>query len=262
MRFMAQKPCTVRSLTELRRRSTELAAGDLVLGPVAVKAGEDIILLDLNDRGVVFFPPFLAQMVARTKSAQAQVLGDYMLPGTFVAHDLPDLAARLGDARMSGPVVSKRDRAHLGLGVSLWPNLEALHSLAVVQPLPFPLVVQPFLAEARDLRFVVVGEYSEAYERLNPQGFRKNLFQGGASRPVEVSPELLAFCRRAMTRGKFPYAVLDVLISPQGEAFLSEINFHAGLKGSQLGQAEFRRRVAALLEDFQRQWESSLTIQS
>ncbi len=259
---MAREPCILRSLTELRRRYTELAAGDLVLGPLAVKPGEEIILLDLNDRGVDFFPPLLAQSVVRSKSAQAQVLRDYMLPGTFVAHDLPDLAARLGDAHMSGPVVSKRDRAHLGLGVSLWPSLEALHSLAVVQPLPFPLVVQPFLAEARDFRVVVVGEYTEAYERLNPQGFRKNLFQGGTFRPVEVSPELLSFCRRAMARGKFPYAVLDVLISPQGEAFLSEINFHAGLKGSQLGQAEYRRRVAALLEDFQRQWESSLTIQS
>jgi ribosomal protein S6--L-glutamate ligase len=259
---MARQPRVVRSLTDLRRRSAELAAGDLVLGPVAVKPGEEIVLIDLKERGVAFFPTLLAQLVARTKSAQAQVLGDYMLPGTFVAHSLADLAARLGDDQMSGPVVSKRDRAHLGLGVSLWPSLEALHSLAVLQPLPFPLVIQPFLADARDLRVVVVGEYTEAYERLNPQGFRKNLFQGGTFQPVEVSPELLTFCRRAMARGKFPYAVLDVLISPAGEPFLSEINFHAGLKGSQLGQAEYRRRVNALLEDFQRQWESSLTIQS
>jgi ribosomal protein S6--L-glutamate ligase len=258
---MARRPCIVRSLTELRRRHLELAEGDLILGPLAVKPGEEVILLDLHDRGVVFFPPLLAQAVARTKSAQAQVLKDYMLPGTFVAHALPDLAAHLGDARLSGPVVSKRDRAHLGLGVSLWPSLEALHSLAVLQPLPFPLVVQPFLAEARDFRVVVVGEYIEAYERLNPQGFRKNLFQGGTFHPVEVGPELLSFCRGAMARGKFPYAVLDVLMSHRGEAFLSEINFHAGLKGSQLGQAEFRRRVNAFLEDFQRQWESSLTTQ-
>jgi ribosomal protein S6--L-glutamate ligase len=259
---MTRVPCIVRSLTDLRRHYPELATGDLILGPLAVKSGEEVILFDLYDRGIVFFPPLLAQSVAQTKSAQAQVLRDYMLPGTFVARDLSDLAAHLADTQMSGPVVSKRDRAHLGLGVSLWPSLEALHSLAVVQPLSFPLVVQPFLAEARDLRVVVVGEYREAYERLNPQDFRKNLFQGGTSRPVEVSPELLAFCQQVMARGKFPYAVLDVLISRKGEAFLSEINFHAGLKGSKLGQADFRGRVKALLEDFQRQWESSLTIQS
>jgi glutathione synthase/RimK-type ligase-like ATP-grasp enzyme len=262
MRLMTRKPCVVRSRTELLRHYAELAAGDLILGPVAVKPSEEIILLDLHDRGVVFFPPLLAQVVVRTKSAQAQVLCDYMLPGTFVAHDLPDLAAHLSEASLAGPVVSKRDRSHLGLGVSLWPSLEALHSLAVIQALPFPLVVQPFLAEARDFRVVVVGEYTEVYERLNPEGFRKNLFHGGTFHPVEVTPELLTFCRRAMARGKFPYAVLDVLISPEGEPFLSEINFHAGLKGSQLGQAEYRRRVAALLEDFQRQWENSLTTPS
>jgi glutathione synthase/RimK-type ligase-like ATP-grasp enzyme len=256
---MTRAPLIIRSLTELRRRSPELAAHDLVLGPLAVKPGEETILIDLRERDVVFFPPLLAQLVARTKTAQAQVLGDYMLPGTFVVHSLPDLAARLGDARLSGPVVSKRDRAHLGLGVGFWPSLEALYSLAGLTPLPFPLVVQPFLAEARDLRVVVVGEYTEAYERFNTQGFRKNLFQGGANRPVPPSPELLSCCRRVMARGKFPYAVLDLLISPQEEAFLSEINFHAGLKGSSLGQAEFRRRVQSLLEEFQHQWEKSLT---
>lgn len=258
MRFMTRSACIVRSLTELRRRYPELAVGDLVLGPLAVKPGEEIILLDLHDRGVAFFPPLLAQMAARAKTAQAQVLGDYMIPGTFVAHGPSDLAACLGDARLAGPVVSKRDRAHLGLGVSLWPSLEVLYSLAALQPLPFPLVVQPFLEEARDFRVVVVGDYTEAYERVNAEGFRKNLFQGGNFRPVDLSPALLAFCRRAMARAKFPFAVLDVLLSPAAEPYLSEINFHAGLKGSRLGQAEFRRRVEILLEDFQRQWESSL----
>ena len=256
---MTRAPLIIHSFTELRHRYADLTSGDLVLGSLAVKPGEEITLLDLLERGVVFFPPLLAQLVARTKTSQAQVLGDFMLPGTFVAYGLPDLAARLGDVRLSGPVVSKRDRSHLGLGVGFWPSLEALYSLAGLTPLPFPLVVQPFLAEARDVRVVVAGEYAEAYERLNPQGFRKNLFQGGAFHPVDLSPELLAFCRRAMARGKFPYAILDVLLSPQGEAFLSEINLHAGLKGSRLGQAEFRRRVQNLLEDFLCQWEKSST---
>lgn len=256
---MTRAPIIIRSLTELRQSYQDLAPGDLILGPLAVKPGEEIKLLDLWDRGVMFFPPLLAQLVARLKTAQAQVLGDFMLPGTFVAHGLPDLAARLGDSRLSGQVVTKRDRTHLGLGVSLWPNLEALHSLASLSPLPFPLVVQPFLPGARDLRTVVVGDYAEAYERLNPQGFRKNLFQGGAFRPADITSELLEFCQRVMARGKFPYAVLDVLLDPQGQAYLSEINFHAGLKGSRLGQADYRRRVQALLEDFQSQWESSST---
>lgn len=256
---MNQAPTIVTSLTELRRRYPDLKAGDLVLGPLAVKPGEEIKLWDLKERGVVFFPPLLAQVLARTKTAQAQVLAEFMVPGTFVAFGLPDLAARLGDARLAGPVVTKRDGAHLGLGVSLWPSLEVLYSLASLHSLPFPLVVQPFLSEARDLRVIVLGDYVEAYERLNPQGFRKNLFQGGAFQPVPLTQELLAFCRRAMNKGKFPYAVLDILLSPQGRPYLSEINFHAGLKGSRLGQAEFRRRINLLKEEFQRQWENSGT---
>ncbi|MFZ2088362.1 MAG: hypothetical protein WAU47_07280, partial [Desulfobaccales bacterium] len=189
---MIPSVCIIRSLTDLRRRHPELAAGDLVLGPLAVKPGEEIVLLDLHERGVGFYPPLLAQMTARTKTAQAQVLGDYMIPGTFVAHSPADLAARVADPRLAGPVVSKRDRAHLGLGVSFWPSFEVLYSLAALQPLPFPLVIQPFLEGARDFRVVVVGDYVEAYERLNPEGFRKNLFQGGAFRALEVNPELLS----------------------------------------------------------------------
>lgn len=254
---MPPPPLLIRRLAELRRHYPQLAAGDLILGPLAVKPGEEMKLLDLADRGVHFFPPLLAQLLARKKSAQAQVLGEFMLPGTVVACDLPDLASLMGDARLTGPVVAKKDRAHLGLGVSLWPSLETLHSLAALSPLPFPLVVQPFLEGARDLRAVVLGDYHEVYERVNPGAFRKNLFQGGSFQPGTMTPELLDFCRRVMARGKFPYAVLDLLVSPAGEFFLSEINFHAGLKGSRLGQEEYRRRVQDLLEDFQRQWASS-----
>jgi len=137
-------------------------------------------------------------MLIRSKVAQAEVLGEFMVPGTFVAYSLPDVARRLGESHTlgGGQVIAKRDQAHLGLGVSLWPSLETLYSLGGLQGLPYPLVVQPFLSGGRDLRVVVVGDYAEAYERLNPHSFRKNLFQGGSSRPIPLTPELLAFCRR------------------------------------------------------------------
>ena len=155
--------------------------------------------------------------------------------------------------------MAKRDRAHLGLGVSLWPSLEAVCSLAGLQPLTYPLIIQPYVAETRDLRIVVLGDYAEAYERVNPHSFRKNLFQGGASRPVSLEDEPLAFCRRVMARGQFPYAVLDLLLAPDGRLFLSEINLKGGLTGARLNQGEFRERVQTLSEDFARQWESSST---
>ncbi len=249
----------IRTITEFRRLYRKLGPGDAVLGPLPWREGEEAKLLDLVDRGVALFPPALAQMLSRSKVAQAEVLGEFMVPGTFVAYHLPDLARRLGEfhALGGGQVVAKRDRAHLGLGVSLWPSLEVLYSLGGLQGLPFPLVVQPFLSGVRDLRAVVLGDYAEAYERLNPHSFRKNLFQGGSSRPVALTPELLGLCRRIMARGKFPYAILDLLASAAGELYLSEISIKGGLTGARLGQTEFRQRVKVLEEEFILQWENS-----
>jgi glutathione synthase/RimK-type ligase-like ATP-grasp enzyme len=249
----------VRTLTEFRRHYRQLGAGDAILSPLPWRPGEEAKLMDLVNRGVFFFPSALSQMLIRSKVAQAEVLGEFMVPGTFVAYSLPDLARRLGKLQdpEGGQVVTKRDQAHLGLGVSLWPSLEVLYSLGGLQGLPFPLVVQPFLAEARDLRAVVLGDYAEVYERLNPGSFRKNLFQGGSSRPLEVTPEILAFCHRVMARGQFPYAILDLLVSGAGELYLSEISMRGGLTGARLSQAEFRERLRSLEEDSVQQWESS-----
>lgn len=246
----------VRTTQGFRDLYGQLQRGDAVLGPLALHPGEEVKFIDLADRGVEFFPPVLALILSRSKVAQAEVLGDFMIPGTFVAYGLSNLAGKM-DRVFSGPVVSKRDRAHLGLGVGFWPTLEALYSLGSLQGLPYPLVVQPFLAEARDLRVVVVADYAEAYERINHQGFRKNLFQGGVSRPVALTTEMREFYGRVMARGRFPYAVLDLLLDPAGKVYLSEINFHGGLKGAAITQAEFREKVARLQEDFRQRWEDS-----
>ncbi len=256
---MPRKRLLIRRITDFRRHYQRLQPGDAVIGPLALKPGEELKLLDLMDRGVVFFPSALAQILSRSKVAQAEVLAEFMVPGVFVAYALPDLSARLADfqSRGLGAVVTKRDQAHLGLGVGLWPSLEVLYSLAGLQGLPYPLVVQPFLPEARDLRVVVMAAYVEAYERENPYSFRKNLYQGGSSKPASLDPDQVLFCRRVMARGKFPYAILDLLVSPQGQLYLSEISLKGGLTGARLTQAEFRQGVAALEEDFCQQWETS-----
>jgi len=225
-----------------------------------LRPGEAVKLLDLAARGVLFFPSALSQLLSRSKAAQAEILSQFMVSGTFVAYALPDLTARLPEFFGRGAVVSKRDQAHLGLGVSLWPSLEVLHSLAALQELPFPLVVQPFVEDARDLRVVVAGDYIEAYERVNHCGFRKNVFQGGSSRPAHLGPGELDFCGRVIARGQFPYAILDLLVSPAGSLYLSEISLKGGLTGSRLGQQGFRERLKRLEEEFCRTWADSLNL--
>jgi ribosomal protein S6--L-glutamate ligase len=255
---MSRELRLIRSINDFRRLYRQLGPGDVVIGVLALRPGEEIKLLDLAERTVAFFPPVLAQLVGRSKVAQAEVLGEYMVPGTFVAYSLADLAGKLPEFHDLGAVVAKRDRAHLGLGVSLWPSLETLYSLAGLQGLTYPLVVQPFVPDARDLRVVALGDYVEAYERVNPHSFRKNLFQGGSSQPAALTPAQQDFCREVMARGRFPYAILDLLLdSRDGRAYLSEISFKGGLTGARLSQAEFHHRVAALEEDFIRQWETS-----
>jgi ribosomal protein S6--L-glutamate ligase len=255
---MSPKPLLIRTISDFRRHYRQLGSGDVVIGVLALRPGEEIKALDLAERGVIFFPPVLAQLLGRSKVAQAEVLGEYMVPGSFVAYALTDLAGKLPEFPAGEAVVAKRDRAHLGLGVSLWPSLETLYSLAALQGLTYPLVVQPFLAGARDLRVVALGDYVEAYERVNPHSFRKNLFQGGSSRPAALTPAQQDFCREVMARGKFPYAILDLLLDPQGgRPYLSEISFKGGLTGARLSQTDFHLHVAALEEDFIHQWETS-----
>jgi ribosomal protein S6--L-glutamate ligase len=255
---MSKAPRLIRSITDFRRHYRQLAAGSLVVGVLPVRPGEEIKMLDLAGRGVSFFPAVLSQFLSRSKAAQAEVLADFMVPGSFVAYALADLAQHLSEFQGRGQVVAKRDRGHLGLGVSLWPDLEALYSLASLQGLTYPMVVQPFLAEARDLRVVILGDCVEAYERLNAHSFRKNLFQGGSSRPLAITQEIEDFCQKVMARGNFPYAILDLLLDPaDGRPYLSEISFKGGLTGARVSQAEFRSRVATLEGEFIRQWENS-----
>ena len=191
--IMSQKPLLIRTISDFRRLYRQLGSGDAIIGVLSLRPGEEIKVLDLAERGVAFFPPVLAQLLSRSKVAQAEVLGDYLVPGSFVAYALTDLAGKLAEFQARGAVVAKRDRAHLGLGVSLWPSLETLYSLAGLQGLTYPLVVQPFLEGARDLRVVALADYVEAYERVNPHSFRKNLFQGGSSRSRRPHPGTAEF---------------------------------------------------------------------
>ncbi|OPX20377.1 MAG: hypothetical protein BZ151_04300 [Desulfobacca sp. 4484_104] len=246
----------IRSAQQFRKLYPYLEAEDLVLGSLPLKAGEDYKLLDLVERGVTLFPAALAQILSRSKVAQAEVLGGFMLPQTFVAYNRADLLAQLNAYQASGVsrIVTRLDRGNCGQGVNLWSSLEDLVSLASLSTIPYPLVVQPWVSDYRDLRVVMVGDYSEAYERYNAYNFRNNLVLGGQSRPVELSSVQLSWCQEVMRRGKFPYGVIDFLQLPDGRGYLAEVNLRAGLRASRITQAGFRQQVARLEEDFLQHW--------
>ena len=188
---MNRQPRLIRSITEFRRYYHELRPGDAVLGTLPLRPGEEFKLLDLADRGVALFPPALAQLLARSKVAQAEVLREFMVPGTFVAYGLADLADHLAEVHELYP---GRGGQQTGPGPSGSGRGPLAFPGGPVQPgrAPAP-VLSPGGAAVGRRRPGIFGWswwpiIREAYERVNPHSFRKNLFQGGSSRPEALTP--------------------------------------------------------------------------
>ncbi|EFI35947.1 hypothetical protein Dthio_PD3389 [Desulfonatronospira thiodismutans ASO3-1] len=243
------------SSRELRENFHQLGPGDACVGHLSFSPGEEYKVVDLMHRGINFYPSLLSAFLSRSKVLQAEVLSQFMLPDTFVAYRSIDLCRNQAAYTRYGSVVSKRDRKHLGMGVGRWSSLEELQRLDSLGALPFPLVIQPFLEEARDFRVVIIDDHAEAYERINPYSYRKNLAQCGTASPVHMDSTLLAFCTNVMQRGDFPYALLDILQSPAGDLYLAEISLMGGLSGSSIGHEGFLQRKKLLQEKFCRRFE-------
>ena len=59
---------------------------------------------------------------------------------------------------------------------------------------------------------------------------------------------MLNFCRKAMERGKFPYAHLDIHITDDGTYYLSEITLNGGTKGAKIRRKELDQKKQDVLE--------------
>jgi ribosomal protein S6--L-glutamate ligase len=240
----------VRGHRELMRRYEELKPGDVFIGLVGDKVLRQSLLIDCLQRGIRCYPSALAQTLHHFKTAQARILGRWMLPLTRVISRRSDLLAAAGTYGEAGitAVVTKQDHMHCGHGVRKWESAELLYNLAGFSPEAFPFVLQPFLESFTDIRVVMAGDHREAYVRSNPGSFRKNLSAGGKSSPHELTPDQTAFCQEVMTRARFPYAHLDLHITEDGRIYLSEITLNGGLKGAKISRVELDRRKQLILE--------------
>ncbi len=245
---MADQPRLITNNHSLRQRYDDLAAGDCFVGRVRLKASEEALLLDLVERGVQIFPAALAQLACRSKCLQAHLYSREMVPLTRAIHDLHDLqeTINLYQQHEVGRVVTKHDRRNAGMGIHLWNSTEEIFSLASFGTMPLPFVLQPFVADGRDIRVIVLGEYVEAYWRHNPHNFRNNLHFGGESRPCELTDPQWRLCRRAMTRGRFPYAHIDLMVTPDDRCYLAEINLRGGIRGASITPAAYQEKVDAI----------------
>ncbi len=225
------------------------------IGRIRVKPREEFILSDLEGRGVTLFPSGLSQQVSRSKVMQARLLGQYMIPQTLVIFDQHDLLNGVNHYTHHdiGRVVTKDDCKNAGLGIHLWQSVEDVFNQATLSVLPYPFVLQPFLADCRDIRVLKLGDYAENYERFNPNNFRNNLHCGGHPKKCALTAEQENICQRVMERGKFPYAHIDLMVTPNGATYLAEINLRGGLRGAQITTVEYKAVLNGLHQTFQDQ---------
>jgi glutathione synthase/RimK-type ligase-like ATP-grasp enzyme len=248
----APTPLIITTNQILRQEYHSLQRGDIFIGRLRLKATEEHLLLDLVERGIILFPSALSQHLCRSKTFQAQLLGRHMLPLTAPIHDQHDMLETVNLYQKNGinRVVTKLDRKNAGMGIHLWRDVEDVFTHATLGSLPFPFVIQPFAENSRDIRVIILGDYIESYSRHNPSNFRNNLHCGGQSNPCELTGEQLNLCRQAMSRGKFPYAHIDLMIVESGETYLAEINLRGGIKGAKISPAEYSSRVDAIHRNF------------
>ncbi len=221
-----------------------------------LKPFEEYIFTDLADRGVILLPSGVAQLASRSKCFQAYLMAELMVPHTRIIRGKKDLVLAIEEyARQGiGPVITKQDRSDCGLGINRWNSCEELFNHVVFSSSPpWPFVLQPFIPDATDIRVVWIGDkYLEAYWRKNSNGFRNNLHFGGESGGYELSPFERELCIKAMERGRFPYAHIDLLKDKGGRVFLSEISLNGGTKGASIDSATCSRLKRELEEELLR----------
>jgi len=240
----------IRSNRELKDHYDKLSSKDVFIGSLSLKHLKEPVLIDLLERGVHCIPSALSQILNRSKTVQAFLLKEWMLPQTLIIHRRPDLISAVTQYNKAGigPIVSKQDHMHCGHGIRKWDNIETLYSYMALSESSYPFVLQPYVEEFTDIRVIIAGDYVEAYVRRNPYNFRVNISAGGESRAYSLDAAKEKFCRSVMERGKFPYAHLDLLVSKDDIYYLSEIALNGGTKGAKISRQELDRKKQAVLD--------------
>lgn len=238
---------TVTSNDQFRKVFHLLDQTSTVCCRLKLYAGEEHILVDLLQRKVRLIPSATAQLASRSKAHQARIFSPFMVPHTVVIYDTNNLLKATTSFQQKGirEVVVKQNRKNGGMGIHLYQSIEDVYNHAAFGNLCFPFVLQPYVADFRDIRVLVIGDYAEAYQRNNPWNFRHNLHCGGQSCPIDMDERSLSFCRKVMERGDFPYAHIDLMETPDKNLHLTEINLSGGLRGAQISSEEYRDWIAA-----------------
>ncbi len=242
---MSGTPRIIRNKATLLLQFDSLCRGDIVCGNLPLKYGEEHLFVDLLARGIDFIPAATAQLASKSKAFQALILKPWMVPLTTVIYSCHQLLETTNIYHSQGieKVVLKQDRKNAGMGILLYSSVEDIYTQAANNAITYPFVIQPFVEESSDIRVIILDDYVEAYARHNPHNFRNNLHCGGSAEPFSLSQRVRSFCDEVMARGEFPYAHLDLMLTPGDNIYLAEINLRGGLRGAHISSAEYKNRV-------------------
>ncbi len=118
----------------------QLKKNDIVCGRIRMKPGEEHLLTDLLERGIRLIPSATSQLASRSKTFQARIFSEFMLPGTLAIYDTHALlgASSLYRQQQYTKVILKCDRKNAGLGVHTFNDIEELYNQCELQaPSPF-----------------------------------------------------------------------------------------------------------------------------
>jgi ribosomal protein S6--L-glutamate ligase len=241
---LSNTPRIIRDKATLLSQFDILCYGDIVCGILPLKFGEEHLLFDLMARGIHFVPSATAQLASKSKAFQAAILKPWMVPATTVIYNYHQLleTTNIYNRSKVEKVVLKQDRKNAGMGILLYRSIEDIYTQAANGLLSYPFVIQPYVEKSSDIRVVILGDYLEAYSRFNPDNFRNNLHCGGSAKPCSISEEIRNFCAQVMARGNFPYAHLDLMLTPDKVIYLAEINLRGGLRGAKISSGEYKQR--------------------
>ncbi len=240
----------IKNNRELKNHYHELRSGDIFIGTISSKHMKSFMLIDLLERNVNCLPSPLSQILNSSKTKQALILKDWMLPHTCVITRRANLLETINRYNKNGIgiVVTKENHLHCGCGVRRWDSIETLYSFVALSKSSYPFVVQPFYKHFTDIRVIIVEDYIEAYSRHNPNNFRMNIAAGGNSHPYTLKNEEKEFCHTIMKRSRFPFAHIDLMITENGNKYLSEIALNGGIKGANISREELDKKKQDVLE--------------
>jgi len=241
----------IRSNRELKSQYDQLQRGDVFVGSLSSKHLKQTMLIDLLERGVICQPSALSQILNGSKISQTFTLSRWMLPHTTIINRRKDLMDAISNyaKQVIGSVITKQDHMHCGHGVRRWDDIEILYNYLAFSKSSYPFVLQPYVESFTDVRVIIIGDHIESYVRQNPYNFRSNIAAGGSSRPFALDTDGKNICHEVMTRGKFPYAHIDLLVMDSGEYYLSEITLNGGIGGAKISRQELDQKKQQVLED-------------